>query len=193
MTIIIGTASSMPHTFQSEPQKISPTKIATAFMRAARLLSHGVSRKPSRLVITSDTIATVAAMRRFPNWRKRDDRDAAGDDDGTEVGDRVEDAGQQAPQRRLLDAKPEEGQPRRDADDRAREELHEEKRLDLPVDVIEDLHGDSFARQRWPGDLHELAAIEIPGRKQEEHQKENEHQLSQRRRDAERSPHQVLA
>ena len=142
-TIIIGTASSTPHTFQIAPQKISPTKIATAFMRAARLLSHGVSRKPSRLVITSDTIATVAAMRRVPELEERDDRGAAGHDDGTEVGNRVEDAGEQTPQRRLLEAKPEERQPRRDADDRAGEELHEQERFDLPVDVLQDLHRDS--------------------------------------------------
>ena len=67
MTISIGTASSMPHTFQTQPQKSSPMKIATAFMRAARLVSHGVSRNPSRLVITSATPDTNSAIRTLPN------------------------------------------------------------------------------------------------------------------------------
>jgi hypothetical protein len=52
-TISIGTASSIPHTFQTQPQNRRPTNTATAFMRAARLVSHGVNRNPSRLVMTS--------------------------------------------------------------------------------------------------------------------------------------------
>jgi hypothetical protein len=45
-------------------------KMATAFMLAARLVSHGVSRKPSRLVITSATPATSTAMPIVPNCMK---------------------------------------------------------------------------------------------------------------------------
>ena len=52
-TISIGTASSMPHTPHTQPQNSSPTKTATAFIRAARLRQHGVSRKPSSVVIAS--------------------------------------------------------------------------------------------------------------------------------------------
>ena len=68
ITISIGTARH-PHTFQTQPQNRSPTKIATAFMRAARLVSHGVSRNPSRLVMSSATAPTVTAMRMLPNCR----------------------------------------------------------------------------------------------------------------------------
>ena len=48
--------------------------------RAARLVSHGVSRNPSRLVMTSDTPDTISAILMVPNCRKADDRGAAGDD-----------------------------------------------------------------------------------------------------------------
>src|SRR3954463_14582209 len=69
MTISIGTASSIPHTFHTQPQNSSPMKIATAFICEARLVSQGVSRNPSALVITSDTSEMTAAMGNGANCR----------------------------------------------------------------------------------------------------------------------------
>ena len=43
---------------------------ATAFIRAARLVSQGVSSSPSRLVMASATPETISAIRTFPNCRK---------------------------------------------------------------------------------------------------------------------------
>ncbi len=54
----IGTASSVPQMPQTKLQKIRPMKIATSFVRAVRLVSHGVSSQPSRLVIASDAPET---------------------------------------------------------------------------------------------------------------------------------------
>src|SRR5437868_12850407 len=67
MTIIIGTASSMPQTSHTQPQNRRPTKTATAFIREARLVSHGVSSRPSTLVIRSETPETNTAIRMLPN------------------------------------------------------------------------------------------------------------------------------
>ena len=47
---------------QTKLQKIRPMNMATSFVRAARLVSHGVSNHPSRLVITTDTPATDSAI-----------------------------------------------------------------------------------------------------------------------------------
>ena len=113
MTISIGTASSMPQTFQTHPQNSRPTNTATAFIRAARLVSHGVSRNPSRLVIASATPDDEQRHADAAELQERDDGGAASDDDRAEVGDRVEHAGQNAPHRRLLQSEPAERQPRR--------------------------------------------------------------------------------
>ena len=43
MTIRMGTARNRPHTPHSQPHASTPTKMATEFMRAARLASQGVS------------------------------------------------------------------------------------------------------------------------------------------------------
>ena len=85
-------------------------EIATAFIRAARLVSQGVSRKPSSVVITSATPATSGRHAERPELQERDDGGAAGDDDRPEVGNRVEDAGEQAP-----DARPARGRASRNA------------------------------------------------------------------------------
>ena len=63
-TISIGTASSVPQTPHSQLQNSRPTKMATAFMLDARLVSHGVSRKPSRLVIASAIAGDEGGHRR---------------------------------------------------------------------------------------------------------------------------------
>ena len=133
----------MPQTFQTQPQKISPTKIGD------RVHPRRAAAQPRRQQEAFEAGDHQRHDRhngrhpKIPELEEGDDCGAAGHDDGTEVGDRIEDAGEQAPQRRLLEAKPAEGQPRRDADERAGEELHEQERFDLPVDVLEDLDGDS--------------------------------------------------
>src|SRR5688500_5556434 len=50
-------------------QKISPMKTATSLVRAVRLVSHGVSTHPSRLVMTSEIPETYTVMAIVPNWR----------------------------------------------------------------------------------------------------------------------------
>ena len=51
--IIIGTARMVPHTPQIQLQNRTPTKTATGFICAARLMRAGVSSQPSRLVMAS--------------------------------------------------------------------------------------------------------------------------------------------
>ena len=60
----IGTASSVPQMPQTKLQKIRPTKTATSFVRAVRLVSHGVSSQPSRLVMASEMPDDVERHRR---------------------------------------------------------------------------------------------------------------------------------
>ena len=62
----------------------------------------------------------------------------------------------EAPDGGLLDANPEECDPRRDADRRACRHLHEQERCDLAVDILENLHGNLLPAQRRAGDLDEL-------------------------------------
>ena len=50
----IGTASSVPQIPQTKVQKIKPTNIAISFVRAVRLVSHGVISHPSSDVMTSE-------------------------------------------------------------------------------------------------------------------------------------------
>src|SRR4051812_6125610 len=63
----IGTASNVPQIPQTKLQKMRPTNIATSLVRAVRLVSHGVSNQPSRLVIASDTAETKPAIAKLPN------------------------------------------------------------------------------------------------------------------------------
>ena len=53
ITITSGTARSRPGRPHTQPQKSRPRKTATAFMRAARPVSQGVSRYPSRTPTTT--------------------------------------------------------------------------------------------------------------------------------------------
>ena len=62
MIISIGTASTVPQMPQIQLQNSSPTKIATGFICAARPMSIGVSRKPSRLVIANVTAQTYVVL-----------------------------------------------------------------------------------------------------------------------------------
>ena len=60
----------------------------------------------------------MSAMRIVAELQKRDDRGAAGDEHRPEVRNRVEHAGEQAPDRRLLDAERAKREPGRDRDER---------------------------------------------------------------------------
>ena len=66
----------------------------------------------------------------------------------------------------------------RDRDDDAREHLHAHEALDLQVDVVEDLHGDLLLRERRPGNLDELAFVEIAGDEKEVDEEQHQHELS---------------
>ena len=65
-----GTPSSRPHAPQSQPQASTPTKMATGFIRLARLVSQGVSRKPSMPLMAAEMPATSSAMSSVPNCMK---------------------------------------------------------------------------------------------------------------------------
>src|SRR6185503_7000240 len=68
-TTSIGTANSVPQIPQTKLQKIRPMNMATSLVRAARLVSQGVSSHPSRLVMTTDTPATESAIAIVSNCR----------------------------------------------------------------------------------------------------------------------------
>ena len=61
---------------------------------------------------------------------------------GSEIRDRIEDAGCRAPQRRLLQPDHPERNPRRYSHNDAGDDTDEEELGDLMVDVVEDLNGD---------------------------------------------------
>src|SRR4026207_1510745 len=87
-----GTASSIPGTPQAQLQNAIARKMATWLSDPARLSRCGVSSMPSKVVIASATHPT-----------RGEDR---GSDQRTEVGTDVHHAGEQAPGRGLLAAKP---------------------------------------------------------------------------------------
>ena len=132
----IGTASSVPQIPQTKPQKISPMNTATSLVRAARLVSHGVRIQPSRLVMTSEMPETMSAIDTRAELQKADDSRACRDDHRSEVGNAVEDAGGHSPHAGLFETDHAECNPRRHADDDARDHPNEEEPLDLRVDVV---------------------------------------------------------
>ena len=81
----IGTASSVPQMPQTKLQKIRPTKTATSLVRAVRLVSHGVSSQPSRLVMASEMPDDVERHRDRAELQERDDGRAGRDDHRSEV------------------------------------------------------------------------------------------------------------
>ena len=171
----------MPQTFQTQPQNSRPTNTATAFIRAARLVSHGVSRKPSRLVIDERDAADVEQrISMVPNCRNATTAVPPATMTGPKYGIELNTPASRPQTAACSSPSAAERQPRRHADDRAREHLHEQERLDLPIDLLEDLHGDLLLRQRRPDDLHQLAPVEIARRQQEVDEEEDQHAAGRR-------------
>ena len=138
-------------------------KIAAELMRAARLISAGVSRKPSRLVIRNATPQIGHGLRDAVELHERDDAEAAGDDHRAEVGNRVEDPGEQPPDDVLLQAEPPE---RRDVATATSTLVSTCTRMKLSIWrlISSRICTVSFlSRERRPRDLHQLPLVEIAG------------------------------
>jgi hypothetical protein len=129
VTISIGTASSMPHTFQTQPQNSRPTKIATAFIRARAAASHGVSRKSFEAGDPSETPET-SPHADVPNCRNAMTA-VRGDDHGSEIRNRVEEAAYSPRSAACSTPSARKAIQVTTATIRAREQLHHQERLDL--------------------------------------------------------------
>ncbi len=88
--------------------------------------------------------------------RQADQQQSARHDDRTEIRDRVEDAGEQSPDRGVLDLHPREPRPGDESHDRRGEQPHQQKALHLRVDVLQDLRRRPPPRRVRAGDLHDL-------------------------------------
>ena len=94
--------------------------MATAFMLLARLVSQGVSRNPSRLVMTSATAATSAAIADRAELQEGDDaRCRQSTTTGPKYGIELKTPGGDGPDARLLQADPAERDPAGDAHQRS--------------------------------------------------------------------------
>ena len=83
-----------------------------------------------------------------------------------------------------MEAEGAEGEPRDDADQRAGEHLDDQKRRDLPIDFGQNLQCDLLFAQRRSRYLDQLFAIEVARREQKEREKQNQHELPERGRQA---------
>jgi hypothetical protein len=123
--------------------------------------------------------AHVPGAKQIVELHERHDAEAAGDDDRPQVRDRVEHAGQQAPDDVVLHAEPPERHTRRHGDDDAREHGHAEEAADLRVDLVHDLDGDLLLRERRPRDLHQLAFVQVAGNEEEVHEEQHHSRLTE--------------
>jgi hypothetical protein len=89
-------------------------------------------------------------------------------------------------------AHPPQRKPCGNRDDRAREELDEEKSLDLHRDFVEHLNGDLLPGEGRTDDLHQLPLEQVVVHKQEVREEQDEHCLAhENERPHRRPPHVV--
>jgi hypothetical protein len=121
--------------------------MATSLVRAARLVSHGVSNHPSMLVMTTDTPATESAIAMVPNWRNPATDVAAATITGPKYGMLLNTPAAMAQM----------GQ----TDDRARGNAQQQEPFNLRVDFVQDLNRDLLSLERRADEFHELPLDEI--------------------------------
>ena len=111
-------------------------------MLAARLVSQGVKRNPSRLVMASATAETSRAMSSVPNCRNDTTKTPPVTTTGPKYGIELNRPAPRAQMAACSQTETPERDPAREADEHAREDLHEQEPLDLQVDFVEDLDRD---------------------------------------------------
>jgi hypothetical protein len=137
MTIIIGTASRMPQTPHTQLQNSSPTKTADLIHRRG---AADEQRRQKKTFESRDEEGYAGDERGHADRLELQiahNREAGGDQQWSVVRNRIEDAGQQSPERGLLQADRPQSAPRHQCDSDAGHDLNLHEMLDLGRDVVE--------------------------------------------------------
>ena len=190
---MIGTLSSIPQTPQSQPQNNSETKTAVGFILAIRPVIQVVTKVPTKVAIARDAPLTSRAVAKRIKLHEGSHCRGAGGDCRTDVGNDVQQAGDDGPRAGILQADPSERDPAEQADQHVRGQQHEHVLLDRAVDVVEYAYGNFPSRQRRPRQSDQLAPEGIAAEQQEDDQEHDHQRLSERSDGAQRTLPQEIA